>query len=58
MLRAIRRALAARILAVRAVEGRLQNTAYYGYKYTNFSGVTMRILANQVNPFYIENHPT
>jgi hypothetical protein len=51
-------ALGTRILAAHVVEGRLQNTAHNSRMYTNFAVVKLQSLANQMNPFYIENQPT
>jgi hypothetical protein len=54
------RALDTRILAdpVHVLEGRLQNTEHYSGTYTNFVSVKLWILENNLNPFYVENHPT
>jgi hypothetical protein len=41
-----------------SLAGHLQNTARYCIMDTNFSAVKLHILANHVNPFYIESRPT
>jgi hypothetical protein len=38
--------------------GRQQNTVHYCDTFTYFVGVKLRILANHMNPFYIESYPT
>jgi hypothetical protein len=58
MLRTRRRALAARTIAVHALAWRTKNAVHYCDTYTNFAGVKLRILANQVNPIYIKSVPT
>jgi hypothetical protein len=43
------------IPVVRALAGRTVNTEHYSGTYTNFAGIQVRDLANQVIPFYIES---